>query len=107
MVLTVAFNISKDKTTQDLMAALSKMYEKPSTSSKVFLMKKLFNLKMGDKRCIIEYINEFNMLTSQLKSVGSISMTRSGRRFIVQSTRDMRWSRDGDKHFLCDKNLEI
>jgi len=68
--LTVAFNISKDKTTQDLMAVLSKMYEKPSASNKVFLIKKLFNLKMRDKRRITEYLNEFNTLTSQLKSVG-------------------------------------
>ena len=29
---TVAFNVSKEKTTKYLMAALSKMYEKPSVS---------------------------------------------------------------------------
>jgi len=32
LVSTVAFNVSKEKTTKDLMAALSKMYEKPSVS---------------------------------------------------------------------------
>jgi len=45
---TVAFNVSREKTTKDLMAAQSKMYKKPSASNKVFLMKKLFNLKMAD-----------------------------------------------------------
>ena len=44
------------------------MYEKPSTSNKVFLMK-LFNLKMADSESVAEHLNEFNMLTSQLKSV--------------------------------------
>jgi acyl-activating enzyme 14 len=42
----VAFNISKDKTMIGLMTALNKLYEKPSASNKVFLMKRLFNLKM-------------------------------------------------------------
>jgi len=65
----VIFNISSDKMTLDLMATLSKMYEKPSASNKIFLMKKLFNLKMADIRSITEHLNEFNMLTSQLESV--------------------------------------
>ena len=36
LTLTVAFNISREETTKELMAALSKMYEKPSgdTSSR-------------------------------------------------------------------------
>jgi gag-polypeptide of LTR copia-type len=42
---SVAFNISKEKTTQDVMKALTRMYEKPSASNKVFLMKRLFNMK--------------------------------------------------------------
>ena len=43
---SVAFNISKEKTTEGLMDALAKLYEKPSVSNKVFLMKRLFNMKM-------------------------------------------------------------
>ena len=35
----------KEKTTVDLMKALSSMYEKLSANNKVYLMKKLFNLK--------------------------------------------------------------
>ena len=35
----VAFNISKEKTTKELMDAFDKLYEKPSISNKVFLMK--------------------------------------------------------------------
>ena len=68
---TVAFNVFqrlKEKTTKDLMAALSKMYEKLSTSNKVFLMK-LFNLKMAESESVAEHLNKFNTLTSQLESV--------------------------------------
>ena len=63
------------------MAALSKMYEKPSVSDKVFLMKKLFNLKMTDSGSVVEHLNEFNTLTSQLDLFRSISITKSGHWF--------------------------
>jgi len=62
---TVIFNVFREKTTQDLIVALSKMYEKPSASSKAFLMKKLFNLKMADTVSVVEHLNEFNKLTSR------------------------------------------
>ena len=42
----VAHNVvKKKKTTVNLMNALSSMYEKPSANNKVYLMKKLYNLK--------------------------------------------------------------
>jgi len=66
---TVASNVSRERTIKDSMVALSKMYEKPSVSNKVFLMKKLFNLKKADSRSLVGHLNEFNMLTSQLDSV--------------------------------------
>jgi hypothetical protein len=44
--MLVSFNISKEKTTKEMMDALDKLYEKPSTSNKVFIMKILFNMKM-------------------------------------------------------------
>jgi hypothetical protein len=47
LVASVAFNILKEKTTKGLMDALGKMYEKPSVSNKVFLIKRLFNMKMS------------------------------------------------------------
>ena len=33
---SVAFNISKEKTTEGVMSALTKLYEKPSASNKAF-----------------------------------------------------------------------
>ena len=40
---SVAFNITKVKTIEDLMKTLATLYENPSASNKVFLMKRLFN----------------------------------------------------------------
>ena len=61
---SVAFNISKEKTTEGVMSALSKLYEKPSASNKVFLMKRLFNMKMSEGGSVADHLNEFNTLTS-------------------------------------------
>jgi hypothetical protein len=66
---SVAFNISKEKTTKELMDTLAKLYEKPSTSNKVFLMKRLVNMKMSEGGSIADHLNEFNTVTNQLSSV--------------------------------------
>ena len=65
----VAFNIAKEKTTADLMKALSEMYEKPSASNKVYLMKRLFNLRMAEGASAAQHINELNTILTQLSSV--------------------------------------
>ena len=70
LAASVAFNISTAKTTKDLMKALAKLYEKPSASNKVFLMKRLFNMKMSEGGSVADHLNEFNTVTSQLSSVG-------------------------------------
>jgi hypothetical protein len=67
--VSVAFNISKENTMKDLMDALAKLYENPSVSNKVFLMKRLFNMKMLEGGSIVDHLNEFNMVTNQLSSV--------------------------------------
>jgi hypothetical protein len=69
LAVSVAFNISKEKTTKDLMDALAKLYEKPSTSNKVFLMKILFNMKMSEIGSVADHLNEFNTVTNQLISI--------------------------------------
>ncbi|KAK2981076.1 hypothetical protein RJ640_012031 [Escallonia rubra] len=65
----VAFNISKEKTTAAVMKALEKLYEKPSASNKVFLMKKLFNMRMSENGSVVDHLNDFNGVTNQLESV--------------------------------------
>ena len=65
----VSFNISKEKTTTYLMKALAKLYEKHSSSNKVFLMKCLFNMKMSKGGSVSDHLNDFDMVTSQLSSI--------------------------------------
>ena len=52
------------------MKTLATLYEKPSTSNKVFLMKNLFNMKMEEGGSIADHLNELNTITSQLSSMG-------------------------------------
>ena len=67
---SVAFNITKAKTTKDLMKTLTTLYEKPSASNKVFLMKHLFNMKIVEGGSVTDHLNEFNAIISQLSSMG-------------------------------------
>ena len=60
------FNILKEKTIEGVMSTLSKIYEKPSSSNKVFLMKRLFNMNMSEGGSIVDHLNKFNTITSQL-----------------------------------------
>jgi hypothetical protein len=69
LAASVAFNISKEKTTKGLMDTLAKLYEKPSVSNKVFLMKRLFNMKMSEGGSIANHLNDFNTVTNQLSYV--------------------------------------
>ena len=65
----IAHNVVKEKTTTDLMKALSGMYEKSSANNKVYLMKKLFNLNMAENASVSQHLNEFNTITNQLSSI--------------------------------------
>ena len=70
LAASVTFNISKETTTEGLMQKLAKLYEKPSASNKVFLMKRLFNMKMSEGGSIADHLNDFNIVTIQLSSIG-------------------------------------
>ena len=52
---SVAFNISKENTTEGVMSTLAKLYEKPWDSNKVFLIKLLFNMKMSEGGSIADH----------------------------------------------------
>ena len=56
------FNITKAKTTEELMQTLAKLYEKPSASNKLFLMKHLFNMKMAEGGSIIDHLMSLILL---------------------------------------------
>jgi len=57
------------KTTEGVMDKVAKMYVKPSASNKVYLMKKLFSMKMNEGSSIQDHVNEFNTIINQLCSV--------------------------------------
>nr|GEW43891.1 retrovirus-related Pol polyprotein from transposon TNT 1-94 [Tanacetum cinerariifolium] len=65
----VAYNVVCEKTTYGLIKALSNMYEKPSMSNKVFLIRQLVNTKMKEGASIADHVNEFNSILSRLVSV--------------------------------------
>nr|GEY72980.1 retrovirus-related Pol polyprotein from transposon TNT 1-94 [Tanacetum cinerariifolium] len=65
----VAYNIVNEKTTFGLIKALSNMYEKPSATNKVFLIRQLVNLKMKEGGSVTDHVNEFNSIISRLISV--------------------------------------
>jgi benzoyl-CoA reductase/2-hydroxyglutaryl-CoA dehydratase subunit BcrC/BadD/HgdB len=69
LAASMDFNISKENTTKELMDALAKLYEKPSTSNKVFIMKILFNMKMSKGGYVVDHLNEFDMVNNQLSYV--------------------------------------
>ena len=61
----VTFNIVNEKTTIGLMKALSDMYEKSLAANKIYLMRRLFNLKIGEGISVTNHINEFNTILAQ------------------------------------------
>ena len=58
-----------EKTTIDLMQALSNMYEKPFAANKMYLIRRLVNLEMSEGNLVINHISEFNTIIVQLTSV--------------------------------------
>ena len=55
LISSVDFDISKEKTTNGVMSTLAKLYEKPSSSNEVFLMKSLFNIKMSEGGSVADH----------------------------------------------------
>ena len=53
----VTFIISKEKMILELMKTLAMLHEKPLALNKVFLMKHLFNMKMGERGYIVNHLN--------------------------------------------------
>lgn len=70
LALLVAFNVSDQTTTMDVMKTLGSLCEKPSASNKVFLMKRLFTMKMSENGSVANQLSQFNTNISQLQSTG-------------------------------------
>ena len=73
------------------METLATLYEKPSASNKVFLMKRLFNMKMAEGGFFTDHLNEFNTITSQLSSVG-VNFDEEIRAFLILCSLPESWN---------------
>nr|KYP63070.1 Retrovirus-related Pol polyprotein from transposon TNT 1-94 [Cajanus cajan] len=62
----VVYNIVNEKMTYGLVKALSNMYEKPSVSNKVLLIRQPVNTKMREGASVTDHVNEFNSLLLRL-----------------------------------------
>ncbi|GJZ27539.1 retrovirus-related pol polyprotein from transposon TNT 1-94 [Tanacetum coccineum] len=65
----IAYNVVNENITYNLFKALSNMYEKPSASNKVFLIRQLVNMKMKEGASVADHVNEFNLILSKFMSV--------------------------------------
>ena len=66
----VYFNIAKETTTFKLWEKLQAVYEKQSSSSKLILIRKLFNMKMTETEPTTSHINTFSRVLFELSSQG-------------------------------------
>ena len=62
-------NVSGEATSKALWGKLGTLYQSKSLVNKLFLRKKLYNLRMKDGDSVTEYLNVFNTMVSQLSSV--------------------------------------
>jgi hypothetical protein len=101
----VAFNILKEKTTKGLMDALAKLYEKPSASNKVFLMKRLFNMNISEGGSVADHLNDFNTVTNQLSSL-KVDFDDEFRALLILCSFPERWNDlvMAVSNFLSDSN---
>jgi hypothetical protein len=61
--------VSENSTAKDLWDKLGKLYQSKSLLNKLFLRKKLYNLRMRDGDSVVDHLNAFNTVVSQLVSI--------------------------------------
>jgi hypothetical protein len=62
-------NVSGEATTKELWDKLGKLYQSKYLVNKLFLWKKLYNLRMRDGDSVTKHLNSFNIVVSQLLCV--------------------------------------
>src|SRR3984885_751111 len=66
---SVLLNVSGEATTKALWDKLGTLYQSKSLVNKLFLWKKLYNLRMKDGDSVKKHMNAFNTMVSQLSSI--------------------------------------
>jgi hypothetical protein len=65
----VLLNVSEEAIAKDLWEKLGNLYQSKSLVNKLFLRKKLYNLRMRDGDLVVEHLNAFNTVVIQLVSI--------------------------------------
>jgi len=63
---SVLLNVLDEATVKDLWDRLGTLYQSKSLVNKLFLQKKLYNLRMKEGDSVVEHLNTFNIVVSQL-----------------------------------------
>ena len=66
---SVLMNVSGEATVKALWDKLGTLYQSKSLVNKLFLWKKMYNLRMKDRNSVTENLNTFNIVPSQLASL--------------------------------------
>eukprot|EP00253_Pinus_taeda_P031268 PITA_31268 len=66
---SVLLNVSREATTKALWNKLGTLYQSRCLVNKLFLRKKLYNLRMKDGDSVTEHLNAINTVVSQLSSI--------------------------------------
>ena len=66
---SILLNVSREAIVKALWDKLETLYQSKSLVNKLFIWKKLYNLRMKDGDSMIEHLNAFNIVVSQLSSV--------------------------------------
>jgi hypothetical protein len=61
---SILLNVLEEATTKDLWDKLGKLYHSKSLVNKLFLIKKLYKLRMSDGDSVAGHLNSFNTVVS-------------------------------------------
>ena len=86
----VYFNMAKEMTTFSLWEKLQVVYKKKSSSSKLILIKQLFNMKMKETDPVTSHINTFSRVVLELSSQG-INFEEEVKALALLSSFRTRW----------------
>jgi gag-polypeptide of LTR copia-type len=67
--MDVTSHVTNENTISGLIKRLSNLYEKPSSSNKIHLLRRLFQLQMAEGVSTTEHVAEFNYIFNQLKAI--------------------------------------
>ena len=68
---SVYFTVQSCETAFELWKKLSETYEKKVASTKMYLIRRLYNLRMKESDSVQAHLNEYESLSSQITSQGT------------------------------------